>query len=52
MNTDILKFARMIDDANYIVFFGGAGVSTERPDHVAALRQVAPSSAKPWSSRP
>ena len=29
MNTDILKFARMIDDANYIVFFGGAGVSTE-----------------------
>lgn len=29
MNTDILKFAQLIDRANRIVFFGGAGVSTE-----------------------
>ena len=29
MNTDILELKRIIDESNNIVFFGGAGVSTE-----------------------
>lgn len=29
MNTDISRLAQLLDEAEYIVFFGGAGVSTE-----------------------